>query len=919
MIKIKNLNKFYNKNKNNEIHVIDNTNLEITEPGLVTFLGQSGAGKTTLLHVIGGLDKAKGDIIYEDVNFLKSSQNKVDEYRNKNIGYIFQHYNLLPNLTVYENLKVQLDLIGVYDKTIIDNRINDALKIVGLERYKRRNVTALSGGQQQRVAIARALVKGCKIIIADEPTGNLDTRNSIEIMNILKVLSKKYYILLVTHDINLATHYSDRIIKISDGKIIEDINNLNNNSLLNLDSNALYLKEYGNKSLNDAGNKVEVYSKNDQSINFRVIIEKDAIYIENNNNLPIRVLNENTDKYIVDSTFDSKELDESVTQFLLNNNLTEYNKKDNLRSKIKNGLKDFKYSLYNIFNSSLKRKFIFIAFFIIGIILCFCLNALNISTTVSNSMLEGTPKNSVKVDFVNSANNSKFGYSFEKNELVTIFNEAPEITGVAEPVKGAFMNFNVISNRPTKIKFNNTCFVSTANIYIKDNIKLEDNEIAISNHIADEILEYTSKYNICSYDDLKGQTLYLYLPSVYSGDVIIKEVIETYDYTFLVSDFIYYAKNKSSINMSAKMLNYSYYEKISDVQNIIPIQDYIKGKGTYADYDKPRAIISESLLRFFIGIDHFTSTDKIFNWITYSDNFSIVGYVENDGFDVIFTSEKEYNDFLELVALDSKSIVAYTNYELVLSEGSEYPINNYEIILPKTSNNLRNYPIGSTYYVQSDINTKIALQVTGYFEIEYPYNTSFIFTNDRTAYIIGSLSAHERIYESDVKTLYFYTNDIEKTTQYFKDYGYSAGDAELIAMNNSLFAKINSSKVIIAISLCIIVAMILFVFFINRSKLMQDIYKIGVLRALGAKKFVLYKDFIIESIIITTLTIALGFTLTYFITYKANTFIPGIAVDITYYYISMIAIYVLMFISSISPVFFLLRKTPVEIISKYDI
>ena len=232
MIKVNNLNKFYNKNKNNEIHVIDNTNLEITEPGLVTFLGQSGAGKTTLLHVIGGLDKAKGDIIYEDVNFLKSSQNKVDDYRNKNIGYIFQHYNLLPNLTVYENLKVQLDLIGVYDKTIIDNRINDALKIVGLERYKRRNVTALSGGQQQRVAIARALVKGCKIIIADEPTGNLDTRNSIEIMNILKVLSKKYYILLVTHDINLATHYSDRIIKISDGKIIEDINNLNNNSLI---------------------------------------------------------------------------------------------------------------------------------------------------------------------------------------------------------------------------------------------------------------------------------------------------------------------------------------------------------------------------------------------------------------------------------------------------------------------------------------------------------------------------------------------------------------------------------------------------------------------------------------------------------------------------------------------------------------
>jgi ABC-type lipoprotein export system ATPase subunit len=253
MIKLEKVNKYFYRHKKNEIHVINNTNLEIQAPGLVTFLGSSGAGKSTLLHVIGGLDKASGDVIYDNINFNKASKRVVDDYRNKHIGYIFQNYNLLPNLTVYENLKVQLELIQVFDKETVDKKINECLKIVGMEKYKRRKVTALSGGQQQRVSIARALVKGADVIIADEPTGNLDTKNSIEILNILKILSKKYLIVLVTHDLNLAMHYSDRIIKIKDGTIIEDVVNENNNSLLHTDSNALYLDDYEQNSF--ANNK----------------------------------------------------------------------------------------------------------------------------------------------------------------------------------------------------------------------------------------------------------------------------------------------------------------------------------------------------------------------------------------------------------------------------------------------------------------------------------------------------------------------------------------------------------------------------------------------------------------------------------------------------------------------------------------
>ena len=220
MIKVDGLTKIYKSKKKDKCVALDNVSFSLGDKGFVFIVGKSGSGKTTLLSIIGGLDNlTAGDVEFNGNSFATFKERDFVDYRNSMIGYIFQDFHLIDELTIFENIKLALDLQRQND----DEGVKRILDKVGLSGYENRYPKELSGGEKQRIAIARALIKNPRIILADEPTGNLDSKTTAQIMTLLKELSKETLVLIVSHSLSDAREYADRIIELSAGKIINDL------------------------------------------------------------------------------------------------------------------------------------------------------------------------------------------------------------------------------------------------------------------------------------------------------------------------------------------------------------------------------------------------------------------------------------------------------------------------------------------------------------------------------------------------------------------------------------------------------------------------------------------------------------------------------------------------------------------------
>ena len=219
MIKITSLYKVYRSKKRRKCYALNDVNLTLPDAGLVFVLGKSGSGKSTLLNLIGGLDKITSGTIEVDGNDISHiSERRMCNYRNSHVGFIFQDYHLIEELTVYDNILYSLNLRRMKDR----GRVSQALARVGLAGYENRYPSELSGGERQRVAIARAIVKDPRIILADEPTGNLDNQTASSIISLLREISRDRLILIVSHNTRDARTYADRIIRLADGRVVND-------------------------------------------------------------------------------------------------------------------------------------------------------------------------------------------------------------------------------------------------------------------------------------------------------------------------------------------------------------------------------------------------------------------------------------------------------------------------------------------------------------------------------------------------------------------------------------------------------------------------------------------------------------------------------------------------------------------------
>ena len=455
MLSLKNVNKYFNRHRKNEIHVINNISLEFNDNGLVALLGPSGCGKTTLLNAIGGLDKIKSGKIYVNGKKISSKiDGKVDRIRNLNIGYIFQDYKLVDNMSVFDNVALVLTMLGIKDKNEVKNRVEYVLDKVGMLRYKRRPASMLSGGERQRVGIARALVKNPNIILADEPTGNLDSKNSLEIMKIIKSISKDRLVILVTHEVNLAKFYADRIIELKDGSIVKDYINKDKEDLDYAIDNNIYLKDFDKHDvIKDEDKLINIYLDDKDKIKLDIVVRNGNIYVNSKNRDNVVVIDEDSNIELINDSY--KKIQESdIDKY--NFDLQDDGKKKryssifNPISLITNGFK-------KVFDYSFLKKLLLLGFVLSGMFIMYSVASIASTINVKDEDFVTMNKNYLSVnlnkikvdDYLKYENLDSVDYIIPGNSSVNFsvnYNDYYQSIYVRDVLSGSLSDINLIKD-----------------------------------------------------------------------------------------------------------------------------------------------------------------------------------------------------------------------------------------------------------------------------------------------------------------------------------------------------------------------------------------------------------------------------------------------------------------------------------------
>jgi len=809
MIKLKNVNKYFNKNRNNEIHVINNTSIEFPKTGLVAITGPSGCGKTTLLNVIAGLDSFhSGEITYEDKTVHKYKASVVDPIRNEKIGFIFQNYHLLPDKTVYDNIKTSLNIAGLYDKERIEERINYSLEQVGMYNYRKRNVLALSGGQQQRIGIARAIAKNPEVILADEPTGNLDSNNTFEIMSLIKNISKTKLVILVTHERNLVDFYADRIIELKDGSVINDYQNFNDRSYEHKDERLIYLKDLQKEDLGTRHIDYYYEKENKKQFNLKVVEINNTLYIKADSNKKISFIDDESEVRLLDEHKHEVKADDLEPLDFDNFKPIEHHHKHSLfrwRDTLFAGLK----KLF-VRKKLTKKLFIFVYFVISGLI------AVQLASLGNLIKIDEREFISAPKDFI--------GVSVDENLSVSEIEDIIAIDGVEMP------------------------YYTTNEVYIR-----LYNQTFYQTSVEFTQYSWVVKSSWVSEDDLLAGTM----PAA-NDEVLIS--------TGVLERALQWSTSSMGINE--------------------PID--------------------------FIGFEVFP--------LNQNHTLKVVGVIDTAE-TIIVTNDQAYALFLEqMYSLAYSSVNLYED-DITIDAG-RMPVADNEIIALTDSS----YGVGDTIGIYSVRSQKIDdYQVVGTFtrdaESTLPAKSYLMSESGLDKAMIYNNNPSES-FMRNIEYQFYAENKTSAVTSLEND-GYEAYD--IYQLDREEYVQDRALEVSgRVISLLVILAgVVLYIFFVMRTSLINRVKEVGIYRAIGASKADVYKVFLSEILVYTTIASVSGYLLSSYILIgienQVQRFFSFFYLPAWLLLLGLAGIYLVNIVFGLLPVYTLLRKTPAEILAKYDI
>ena len=891
MLEISCLKKIYKNKKGKDVLAIDNISLKFPETGMVFLLGKSGSGKSTLLNLIGGLDNpTSGEIIIKGKSSKNFTQADFDSYRNTYVGFIFQEYNILNEFSVFDNIALAIEL---QNKHVEYEKINDLLKKVDLEDYEKRKPNTLSGGQKQRIAIARALIKNPEIIMADEPTGALDSNTGKQVLDTLKKLSQDRLVIVVSHDREFALEYADRIIELKDGKVISD------NIKTNIKSNEI------SKNINVVGETLVIKNGNNLDNNEFEIIKD---FLKNGNQVILSRDKDNVSSFKKIAKINDNN-EQEIFQNTNSNNivLKEYDQNKNIFIKSKLPLKH----AIKIGVSGLKNKPFRLLFTIILCSISFLLFGLFSTMTFYNSQnvfkdtLSKYEHDYIRLGKHYSLKQTDYysdGTNFDYNiDVSTPFYEEDYNSIKRKYGNNVFYgidNYVGLSIKKTKNiyysdYFNTIAFMNNDNeLYkkITGSYPVKDDEILLSSYIVDSMMYYSvydannksldiknrsdilnkefvfgnKKYRVVGYFDsgevdskyevLKSgngsymveNDFYNYLNDSLSlvafvSENEIKNLLEnTTDTEYYIPSILDYTSIVYKLKKDKKMPDYtnSSYISYDDIETDSVIGDELTDKSIYVS---PSMFIEAVLNEYADKIYDNSKNEKIYNTAVNIMN----GGVYKDNNLVKFTKSELNNEITELYNLVGDSIsvdiqLFSTDNNIPFGEVNSYKIggviteySNFTVVVFSSKEYNRLWSIHKenlSYYVESSTNYKVKIT---------PYETIFIPFNKSDNEI------------NNIWNIYSNKNYINDSKEYIT--------CSFISTLSFLDEMVDILSVVFlyaGIFLCVF-SLLLLSNFISLS-ISNKTKEIGILRAVGARSIDVFKIFFSESFVIAFICVVLS-------------------------------------------------------------